>query len=273
MSIKMIAVDMDGTFLDKDSHYNHERFARLYKEMKEKGIRFVVASGNPYKNLTTAFQDIKDECLYVCENGGYILDGNEELYVARFDQRDSDKIIEMLETMPHMLSWVCSKNQSYTLETMSEEDFLEFLPYFPGVKRIEDYRLIEEPILKVALYAKDGLVEEGITAFRNVVSDQVNVVDSGHNCIDLIPSHVNKGEGLRFLMERFGIEAEEVMAFGDAYNDFEMLKCVGYGYVMENAKEALKQEFQYIAPSHNKEGVLEVIEYYFHHEKFLNLKK
>lgn len=51
MPIKLIAVDMDGTFLDSRKKFNKERFDALYKRMLEKDIRFVVASGNQYYQL------------------------------------------------------------------------------------------------------------------------------------------------------------------------------------------------------------------------------
>ncbi len=51
MSIKLIAVDMDGTFLSDQKTYNRERFMAQYQQMKAQGIRFVVASGNQYYQL------------------------------------------------------------------------------------------------------------------------------------------------------------------------------------------------------------------------------
>ncbi len=51
MGIKLIAVDMDGTFLSDQKSYNRERFMAQYQQMKAQGIRFVVASGNQYYQL------------------------------------------------------------------------------------------------------------------------------------------------------------------------------------------------------------------------------
>ena len=48
MNVKLIAVDMDGNFLTNNNEYDQERFTRQYEFMKEKGIHFVVASGNQY---------------------------------------------------------------------------------------------------------------------------------------------------------------------------------------------------------------------------------
>ena len=73
-------------------------------------------------------------------------------------------------------------------------------------------------------------------------------------------------------MDKLDISADEIMAFGDAENDIEMLQKVKYGYVMENAKDFMKEQFQWIAPSFNDEGVLEVIEYYLKTNSFYNLK-
>ncbi len=55
MRIKLIAVDMDGTFLSDQKTYNRERFMAQYRQMKEQGIRFVVASGNQYYQLISFF--------------------------------------------------------------------------------------------------------------------------------------------------------------------------------------------------------------------------
>ncbi|MBB6978637.1 HAD hydrolase family protein, partial [Escherichia coli] len=58
MSIKLIAVDMDGTFLSDQKTYNRERFMAQYQQMKAQGIRFVVASGNQYYQLISFFPEI-----------------------------------------------------------------------------------------------------------------------------------------------------------------------------------------------------------------------
>lgn len=61
MNVKLIAVDMDGTFLTNNNEYDQERFTRQYEFMKEKGIHFVVASGNQYYQLRSFFPDIHNE--------------------------------------------------------------------------------------------------------------------------------------------------------------------------------------------------------------------
>ncbi|STU22620.1 hydrolase [Klebsiella michiganensis] len=61
MSIKLIAVDMDGTFLSDAKTYNRQRFLAQYQRMREQGIRFVVASGNQYYQLISFFPEVAHE--------------------------------------------------------------------------------------------------------------------------------------------------------------------------------------------------------------------
>ncbi|MEH1316930.1 HAD hydrolase family protein, partial [Citrobacter farmeri] len=61
MGIKLIAVDMDGTFLSDQKTYNRERFLTQYQQMKTQGIRFAVASGNQYYQLISFFPEIAHE--------------------------------------------------------------------------------------------------------------------------------------------------------------------------------------------------------------------
>lgn len=272
MSIKMIAVDMDGTFLNKESTYDKERFLKIYQTLKERNIRFVVASGNPLKQLQGKFDELKDELIYVAENGGYIVEEGKELHLSYLNEEDRISIIAVLKTMPDVLCWACTKNQSYTLNTLSEKFFQMFLPYFPGVIRIEDFGDIEEPIIKFALFLPEKNLDERMLDFSTLVSDQVCVVDSGHYCVDLIPSTTNKGSAMDFLMERYHLNKDEIMAFGDAGNDKEMLEKVTYGYAMENAKEEFKAMFNYIAPSNIEQGVLEVVEKYLEDGTIMNKK-
>ena len=56
-----------------------------------------------------------------------------------------------------------------------------------------------------------------------------------------------------------GIPADSMMAFGDTYNDAEMLQTVRYGFLMENGSEPLRQKVPFLAPSHREAGVMQVL--------------
>lgn len=123
MTIKLIAVDMDGTFLNDQKEYDCDRFLKQYEKMKEMGIRFVVASGNQYYQLKSFFGDIQDENSYVAENGAYVVDKGEEVFAVDIPKRDALIIIEELERLNKFSIVLCGKESAYVLDNVSDAFF------------------------------------------------------------------------------------------------------------------------------------------------------
>ena len=86
---------------------------------------------------------------------------------------------------------------------------------------------------------------------------EIKVVTSGNIWIDFIAPGTNKGTALRHLLELFDIRPEECIAFGDQYNDIEMLELVGQSYAMSNAAPGISYYADYVTDS--VEDVLEDI--------------
>ena len=59
--------------------------------------------------------------------------------------------------------------------------------------------------------------------------------------IDFIAPNANKGTALANLAEHLGVMPEECMAFGDQYNDVEMLKFAGTSYAMADCAPGISQ--------------------------------
>ena len=57
---------------------------------------------------------------------------------------------------------------------------------------------------------------------------------------------VDKGNAVKILAEKMNIDREDIIAFGDNYNDIEMIKFAGLGVAMGNAEELIKQEADYV---------------------------
>lgn len=67
--IRMVAVDIDGTFVRSDYSYNVSRFRHIFSRMEAVGCRFVVASGNQYFQLRDLFPDWAGKMGFVAEDG------------------------------------------------------------------------------------------------------------------------------------------------------------------------------------------------------------
>ena len=88
----------------------------------------------------------------------------------------------------------------------------------------------------------------------------VDIAASHWSNLEIIQPGVNKGTGLARLAAHYGIEREEVMAFGDHWNDAEMLEWAGESFAMENAIPEIRARAKHIAPSNAEDGVARTIE-------------
>jgi len=77
--IKMIATDVDGTFLNAQRQYNHTRFDQQLTRLTAAGIHFVVASGNHLGHLEKVFAPTPRVQTFVAENGSLIVDQGQTL--------------------------------------------------------------------------------------------------------------------------------------------------------------------------------------------------
>lgn len=260
MTVKLIAVDMDGTFLNSQMNYDRERFQNQYMKMKELGIRLVVASGNQYYQLKSFFGEIQDEISYVAENGAFIVDQGEEVFAVDIPKSDVLLILDELINHEKLLVVLCGKESAYVLESVSEDYYKIINRYYHRLKRVQSFDDVQDQFLKFAL----ACPAEETLRLRDLLQERigniVTPVSSGHGSIDLILPKFHKANGIQVLQERWHIRDDETMAFGDGGNDIEMLKHVKYGFAMENGSEEVKNIAPYRAPSNNDSGVLEIID-------------
>ncbi|WP_066305089.1 Cof-type HAD-IIB family hydrolase [Bacillus sp. FJAT-29814] len=263
MSIKLIAVDMDGTFLNNQQDYDRERFFKQYLRMKEEGIRFVVASGNQYYQLKSFFGDFQDEISYVAENGAFVVDQGEELFSANVPEEIVKAVTKEILQHTQISVVLCGKESAYVLESLSEESFEMINRYYHRLKRVPTFDVVDDQILKFALACPFEETEGLRDLLQDKIGNYLTPVASGHGSIDLILPGCHKAAGIERLQEKWGLKPEEMMAFGDGGNDIEMLKHVSYSFAMENGGDAVKEIANYIAPPNTDSGVLQVIDQYF----------
>lgn len=260
MSIKLIAVDMDGTFLSDAKTYNRPRFLAQYQRMREQNIRFVVASGNQYYQLISFFPEIAHQIAFVAENGGWVVSGNEDVFNCQLPVHHFNAVVDHLQTLPNIEIIACGKRSAYTLNRYNDALKTVAAKYYHRTELVDDFNHLDDTILKFGLNVPDSLIPEIQPKLHATLGDMVTAVATGYGSIDLIIPGVHKANGLRILQQRWGIEDHEVVAFGDSGNDIEMLQHAGFGFAMANAREDVKAVARYQAPHNNEEGVLQIID-------------
>ncbi|MFD2306696.1 Cof-type HAD-IIB family hydrolase [Enterococcus termitis] len=261
MTVKMIAVDMDGTFLNSEKDYDREKFNHLYKKMCEQNVRFVVASGNQYYQLKSFFPTIADELSFVSENGAYVVSEGNEIFCGELDPASVKEVLTILADVEGAHTILCGKKSAYVNEQEPDE-FVEYgNQYYHRLKKVPDLlEVTEDTLFKFALSFPPEKVQEVLQQLREVVGDKVTPVSSGHEDVDLIIPGIHKAYGLMQLQELWGIKNHEIAAFGDSGNDIEMLKHAGHSFAMSNAQPEVKVAAKEIILSNDENGVLVKIE-------------
>ncbi|MQS98194.1 Cof-type HAD-IIB family hydrolase [Companilactobacillus halodurans] len=262
MTIKLVATDMDGTFLTDEKHFDKPRFTRIYDYMIQNHITFVSASGNQYYQLKDFFKDFP-ETLFVAENGALIGNHQEIYRTDTFSPVIAEKTIKVLNSLPAIQTVMCGEKSAYILKDVTKEFYKMSNFYFPHIQTVDSLFGIEDNILKFSVSCPKTETEKYMDKLADMIGDEVSIVTSGHGDIDVIRADVNKSTGLQYLSEKLNIQPSEMCAFGDGGNDLEMLRYVGRGVAMENGSPIVKQTAQYQTINNNQQGVLHHLEELF----------
>lgn len=258
--IKWIISDMDGTLLDDNSNLPRD-FDETMSIMQAHDIIFSPASGRQYYALAKQFAKYKDDWLFIAENGAMIVAKNKLLHSAEIARPLCQKIITTLSTstFKNMFPVVCTCKGSYV--TKEDNDFLaELNRYYTNHFTIEDFSQIKEPIIKIALCDCKGMdIKKNAYDYLLNYKKDLQVIMSTDMWVDFLANGVNKGNAITKMQEELGIKPEECMAFGNFYNDIDMLKIVGESYAMDNAIPEVKRIAKHIAPNNNDAGVTAII--------------
>jgi Cof subfamily protein (haloacid dehalogenase superfamily) len=90
--------------------------------------------------------------------------------------------------------------------------------------------------------------------------DKINVFFSETYFLEIVPNGIEKAASLKKLLDKLGLQREELIACGDGLNDITMIDFAGLGVAMENAQDALRYRADYITDTNDDDGVAEVIE-------------
>lgn len=260
MAVKLIAVDMDGTFLNSEKEYNRERFSKLFTQMKEKNVRFVCASGNQFPQLKYYLEDYHDQMTFIAENGAYIIENGKEFDSALISMDVVSHAIHTLREYGNVPFILCGKNGAYVHTDIPSDYYKMFQKYFRNLVQVTNFDNINDDIFKFATAFPEEEVPKVLDYLHGELNGDLIPVASGFGFVDLIQPGMHKGRGIRILQEKWGITKEESAAFGDSPNDIEMLTEVGHSFVMSNGHPDVKAVSKTEIGSNETESLLDTIE-------------
>lgn len=264
--IKMIALDLDNTLLLKDLTVPQETIDVLH-EASVRGIHVVISSGRMRAAAKRYADIIGTTDATVCCNGAEIYDGDGECI------HDASIPVEIVND----LVLLCEKKGVYVQLYWGDDIVIErWNKKTEGYPDAHNQRVIEvgswsaavngkldgvvmQSSPKALLIGESGTVEEMVAEISAGMNGHLNFIRSSSEYVEVLAPGVSKGEGLRILADKLGIDSSEVMACGDNMNDMAMVTWTGTGVAVANAVPALKEAADYVASEERSYGVAEAV--------------
>ncbi len=269
-TIKMIGLDLDGTvFNEKKEITPHTR--DVLAEAIRRGIVVLPATGRPQAGLPQQFLEIPGVRYALTANGSRILDleKKETVYESLIPWKTALELIRLMAGRPGS-AWEAYYNGKCFVDRDTYR-FLDGPGMTPAVKEyihktrnfwpdlisyMEENRISVEKLHMVFEDTKER--DHMLTLLKQDPRIDASFATSFN--LEVISASSGKGNGLLALGKILGIRQEEIMACGDSWNDWDMLKKAGLSVVMENGDEETKKLADFITKSNEEDGVAWAIE-------------
>lgn len=265
--VRLIAADMDGTLLNEHSRVS-QRTADAIQAARRKGIYFAACTGRFPDDASLVMLDAGIDGPIISLNGCVISDRplgsilTEHLMIRETAQC----AINVLESLKEGY-FIFARNAVFARHKKtrhhSETDFVgrkeikDRVKYYYGREACLDS--VNHPIYKIYVYHSEG--GNSLKQIRDALDcvPAHSLTQSSANNIEIMPSNISKGTGLRDLAERLDIKSENILALGDQLNDVPMLEFAGISVAMGNAAQAVKDTAIHMTASNMDDGVAEAI--------------
>lgn len=240
-NFKLVALDMDGTFLMEDKTVSAEN-RKAIKAAADAGVTVMFATGRGIPNILQYVEELDLQSPIVAVNGSEVWSSPGRLHSRTLF--NPELIIQMRElALKHdTWYWAYSVNGVFNKDRWTDkvwdEQWLKFGYYYE-----------DEPTLRVI---REKMFEWG----------EMEVTNSHPFNIELNPKGISKASGLREVCRLLGIEMSQVIAMGDSLNDISMIREAGLGVAMGNAQDEVKSIADVVTASNEEHGVARIIEQY-----------
>jgi Cof subfamily protein (haloacid dehalogenase superfamily) len=245
---KIVFFDIDGTLLDETKELP-ESTVHAIQALKETGVYVAIATGRaPFM-----FADIRERLgidSYVSFNGQYVVFEGEVIYQNPLNPERLHVLKEHAHQNGHPLVFLDADTMKASMENHPHIHVsmrsLKFIH-----PEVDPNYYNNRDIYQALLFChseEEHIYTEEYSEFHFIRWHDVST--------DILPFGGSKAEGIKRMMERIGVSKENVFAFGDGLNDIEMLKFVGTGVAMGNAKEEVKKAADLVTKHVAEDGIL-----------------
>lgn len=257
----LLAVDLDGTLLRSDKQVSTSSLTAVRAAI-EQGTRVVIASARPPRSSRAIYEQLGLDTLQINYNGALIFDpparrvfrhepipGPVARAVVELGRSMHAELVVSLEVLDR---WITDRVDPAYLTATAQM----FGP--DGVCPLDPH--LDNPVTKLMLHGPPPVLEPIGQAIVDWFGDRVSVHVSDRDLLQVVRKGVDKSYALETICGHYGIEAERVVAIGDAPNDIGMLNWAGLAIAVGNAWDITRAAADVTVPANDEDGVAHAIE-------------
>ncbi|MFM2479982.1 HAD family hydrolase [Celerinatantimonas sp. YJH-8] len=256
---QLVATDMDHTLLTEMGEIP-PMFESCVKQLKQLGVSVAIASGRPLYTLRALFPRLADDLIFISDNGAAIAHQDDFLFKSIIEASRYQQLVRYVEQHTSGVAVICGLDTAYV--SQSGLPHMEFLKrFYAKIQVVEKLSAVDAIANKFTVYFPNADAQASYeNDFMPRFNHDYSITLGDTMWIDMMNPGVNKGTAMHFMGKALQISTEQMMAFGDTYNDIEMLQAVKYSYTMANAHPDMRQYAKFMTKSNDEYGVIQILE-------------
>jgi len=263
-TVRMIATDLDGTLLRPGGALADRTRAAL-RACMDAGIGVVLVTGRPPRTVAALAEQIGKGVSAICSNGALVADfaTGKTTVVHEFTPEDARRIVRQLRPVLPDTGFAIESGEAVWRDS-------EFRPGAFGSDDGDPVRMVEAwdemwaragRAVKILARSTTLTADEMMAAAGAAVSVPCEISHSGGTgLVEIAPPGATKATALAWLCGERGIEAGDVLAFGDMPNDLQMLQWAGTGCAVANAHPDVLAAAARTTLANDQDGVAHALE-------------
>lgn len=262
-AFKVIALDMDGTLLTSE-HRISPATREALQQARDQGTEVILVTGRHFMTARPYHHELQLTTPMVCGNGAYLYDPHKNaithgdpLPTARLPDLFAQMRRQQVQALMHLEQGIVYQQEGKHVDHLQAWTAQLPAPLKPQLIRARDFEPLAaqaEAVWKLELFHEDA---QALAGFIDRIAQPFGLSCEWSSpwTVDLVQAGNSKGNRLAQWVAEQGHRMDDVIAFGDNFNDISMFHRVGFGVAMGNAAPEIRQQAHQVTDSHDEDGI------------------